>query len=208
MSHPLSQKWEKQKEQSARTLATYLRLLFETTNKGYIRIGISTEAYDLEVPYSHLLTKVLVEKGILDRKQLTGMRGNAVAYKWISTTEPSVPMAKAVIAECLKKLHKPSSVVTECITAHPPFIKAIVDPIESLKSLIGQVFFGVSRWIASNGKETNTIIQGKLLSISIQDNGIIYHLDTAKTCYAISKSLSELQARLIDYDTPSIVDEP
>lgn len=103
-------------------LCILLKLLFEEY-KNFKKLSIVKYTYQFNIPYSSLLSKVLQDKGIMEKKG-----GNTkVEWRWISTTEPSRHMAEAILKACADE----SRVMHRLIPSRNKTITEHTNPIDT-----------------------------------------------------------------------------
>jgi hypothetical protein len=86
-------------KEAVNQVCMFLKLLWEQTSNQESIISMQSMAMKLEVPYARNITHILREKGIVEARVTNG-KGKVYSYKWISTTEPNINMAKAILIEC------------------------------------------------------------------------------------------------------------
>jgi len=91
----------KKREIDTRLLATFLKSIKETTKgPNGCNMSIASEAKEAGIKYAPQLASVMIEKGIVERKE---QYRRPPKYIWLTTTEPNLIMAKAILDECRTK---------------------------------------------------------------------------------------------------------
>jgi len=94
---------KKKEEVEKRLLATFLKTMKETIGTEGCEIDIAKEGREAGVKYYSSLPSILIDKGILKRERTIRRSGITPKCYWLTTTDPNIKMAEAIIEEARRR---------------------------------------------------------------------------------------------------------